>query len=357
MYKEPVLLRLNGVPHWVGKDALSSAERLFENYDRIFVLTDENTERDCLPVFRKALPGLTVDGILRMKSGEQNKNIRTAIDLWHGLTDLQADRNALLINLGGGVITDIGGFVAATFKRGIDFVNVPTTLLGQVDAAIGSKTGVDFENYKNHVGLFADPVAVIVDPVFLKTLPEIFMRSGFAEMVKYALIMDLPLWERVAETPFADLQATLSEMIVMSVKDKIAIVEKDKHESGLRKLLNFGHTVGHALETFFMNTPHPVTHGQAVAAGMICATWLSERYSASCTGAAQVYRMLDENFDRLSFEVSDIPDLINLMRQDKKNIGGEFRFTLLETIGRAKPDIPVSEKEAAESLRFYLTNQ
>ncbi len=358
MRHKPVMLRLQSVPHLLGEGALKAAAHFFDGYSRIYVLVDENTEKHCLPVFRKSLPQVEVAGVIRIKSGERNKNIRTAEDMWRQLTQKEADRNALLVNLGGGVITDIGGFVAATFKRGIGFVNVPTTLLGQVDAAIGSKTGVDFEDYKNHIGLFADPKGVVIDPVFLETLPETFMRSGFAEMIKYALIMDKSLWEMMAGKPFRDLQNRLAEMTVMSVKDKIDVVEKDKQESGLRKLLNFGHTAGHALETFFMNRATPVTHGEAVAAGMICATWLSgQRAGASCNNPGQVYNMIDRNFPRLDFRVADIPALLHLMRQDKKNRGGTFRFTLLKGIGDAVPDVAVPEHEVEESLRFYLRNQ
>ncbi len=358
MYKEPVLLRLQSVPHLLGEGALAASAPFFDGHDQIFVLVDENTEKHCLPVFKKMLPRVKVAGLIRIKSGEQNKNIRTATAMWGQLTRMQAERGALLVNLGGGVISDIGGFVAATFKRGIDFINIPTTLLAQVDAAIGSKTGVDFEDYKNHVGLFADPKGVVADPVFLETLPDIFMLSGFAEMIKYALIMDVPLWEMMAGKPFRELQGLLAEMMVMAVKDKIIVVEKDKHETGLRKLLNFGHTAGHALETFFLDRAVPITHGEAVAAGMICATRLSARIpGASCAHPGRVCEMIDRNFSRLDFHDADIPALLQLMRQDKKNRGGEFRFTLLKGIGHAVPDIAVPAQEVEESLRFYLRNQ
>ncbi len=358
MLNEPVTLLLKSVPHWVGKSTLAHASVFFSGYSRVFVLVDENTEKLCLPVLRRALPEGVIDGLIRISSGEEHKNISTAVSIWEQLTRLGADRKALLVNLGGGVITDIGGFAAATFKRGIDFVNIPTTLLGQVDAAIGSKTGIDFQDYKNHVGLFADPRAVIIDPVFLETLPEKFMRSGFAEMVKYALIMDLPLWEVMQGKPFDTLRDKLPDMMVMAVRDKIEVVEKDKHETGLRKLLNFGHTAGHALETFFMGSAAPVTHGEAVAAGMICAVRISSKQAGwGDAPAEEIYQMIDMNFPRLQFSEKDIPVLLGLMRQDKKNVSGELRFTLLQKPGQAVPDRLVSEQMVEESLRYYLRNQ
>ncbi len=358
MQKEPVKLLLESVPHVVGENALAFSSGFFSGYSKVFVLVDENTKKYCWPVFRQHLSAVAIDGLIHIRSGEEYKNIETAVFIWQELTRLGADRHALLINLGGGVITDIGGFTAATFKRGIDFVNIPTTLLGQVDAAIGSKTGIDFQNLKNHVGLFADPKAVVIDPVFLKTLPEKQRRSGFAEMIKYALIMDFPLWEMMKEKSFDKLQEELSAMMIMAVKDKIAVVEKDKHESGLRKLLNFGHTAGHALETFLMESADPATHGEAVAAGMICATRISTQLSV-CDGsyAQAIYRTIDLTFPRLSFSEKDIPALLRLMRQDKKNVGGTLRFTLLQKPGQAIPDRPVTENAVEESLRFYLRNQ
>ncbi len=358
MRKESVLLRLKSVPHLVGKGALVASGSFFSGYRKIYVLVDENTEKYCLPLFRETLPQVSPAGIIRIKSGEENKNIVSAVSIWEQLTQMQAGRDALMVNLGGGVITDIGGFTAATYKRGIDFINIPTTLLGQVDAAIGSKTGIDFQEYKNHVGLFADPKGVVADPLFLDTLEPRFLRSGFAEMIKYALIMDIPLWEEMAGQDFDALQGKLPEMMVMSVQDKMVVVEKDKHESGLRKILNFGHTIGHALETFLMKTDTPATHGEAVAAGMICAAWISSRREGtSCKREQEIIDFIDKNFQRLSFSRKDIPALLQLMQQDKKNKGGQLRFTLLNKLGNVVPDVEVPEKEVEKALQFYLGNQ
>jgi len=358
MQKEPVLLNLKWVHHLVGYGALREAADYFSGYGKIFVLVDENTEKLCLPVFREFLPKVDVAKILRIRSGEWYKNIQTVSDIWHQLTTLHAERNSLLINLGGGVITDMGGFAAATFKRGMDFINIPTTLLGQVDAAIGSKTGIDFDGYKNQVGLFADPQAVIIDPVFLRTLDQRQFRSGFAEMLKYALIMDMPLWKLMGNRHLDAMRQDLGQMISRCVADKISIVEKDMHESGLRKLLNFGHTAGHALETFFLNTGSPVTHGEAVAAGMICATRLSSQWPGlDCSEPELIYEMIDRNFSRLHFAEENIPEIMRLMQQDKKTKAGELRFTLLTKSGNAIPDVVVSVEKVQESLQYYLRNK
>jgi 3-dehydroquinate synthase len=358
MHKESVLYPLKKVSHVTGHGALDKVRDYFSGYSKIFVLTDENTEKYCLPLLSDRLSSDKKPEIIRILSGESNKNIETVISVWDQLTRMEADRKALLLNLGGGVITDLGGFAAATYKRGIDFINIPTTLLGQVDAAIGSKTGVDFRNFKNHVGLFADPKAVIIDPLFLETLPEKHLRSGMAEVIKYALIMDVPLWKRLKGKAYAELLQDVSVITRMSVKDKIAVVRKDKHESGLRKILNFGHTAGHALETFLMASDSPATHGEAVAAGMICAARISTKQTAlAADDAEEIYNTIDGIFERLLFSEEDIPALLQLMRQDKKNQKGELRFTLLKKTGEAVPDVTVSEKTVREVLQFYLNNQ
>ncbi len=358
MQKEPVSLDLKSVPHIVGQGALMQAAVYFSGHTNVFILVDENTEKFCLPLFRNELPGVNITGVIKIKSGELNKNIQSASAIWQQLTQFHAERSSLLVNLGGGVITDIGGFAAATFKRGIDFINVPTTLLGQVDAAIGSKTGVDFKEYKNQIGLFADPGAVVIEPAFLDTLDRKQLRSGFAEMLKYALTMDIPLWDMMDNRHFDDMAPDLGRMVIRCVSDKISIVEEDKHESGLRKLLNFGHTVGHALETFFLKTDTPVTHGEAVAAGMICATRISAQWPGfECRLSELIYGMIDRNFSRLTFSEKDIFGILRLMQQDKKTKSGKLHFTLLTKLGVAVPDVVVPEEKVKESLRFYLRNQ
>ncbi len=339
----------------MGKGALQQAKSYFDGYSKIFILLDENIQRFCMPVFQQLLPDLNVHSVIQVKSGEINKNIQTAISIWEQLTSLHADRDSLLINLGGGVITDIGGFVAATFKRGIDFINIPTTLLGQVDAAIGGKTGIDFHEFKNQLGLFTYPKLVIIDPVFLQTLEEIHWKSGFSETLKYALIMDNDLWKAIDNRHYQELNADWNSIIIKAAHDKINIVKQDGFEQGIRKILNFGHTVGHALETFFLKTDHPITHGEAVAAGMVCETRISTQLSKlSDKSAIEIYNEIDKNFDRLSFSKNNFSELLRLMTQDKKVREGHLKFSLLKKLGEATYDINVSSSLVIKSLEFYL---
>jgi 3-dehydroquinate synthase len=358
MNKQAILLDLKPVPYLLGNGALSLSNRYFSNYTKIFVLVDENSKQHCLPIFKETLPDVKINGLISINSGEINKNIETARLIWSQLTELQADRDSLLVNLGGGVITDIGGFTAATFKRGIDFINIPTTLLGQVDAAIGGKTGIDFHEYKNQVGLFTNPKVVIIDPVFLKTLEDIHWRSGFSEVLKYALIMDVDLWHIIGNRHYHELKSDWNTIITKAARDKIAIVKNDSHERGIRKILNFGHTVGHALETFFLKTDHPVTHGEAVAAGMICETWLSSQLTnLECHPGGDIYAEIDRNFGRLDFGETDFAEIMKLMKQDKKVREGLFKFSLLRRLGKAIHDMNVSDDLVLKSLEFYINTK
>ncbi|MGZ3752666.1 MAG: 3-dehydroquinate synthase, partial [Mucilaginibacter sp.] len=242
-------------------------------YSRFFVLTDENTAEHCLPVIRKHIDKLDNFDIIEINSGEESKNIDFCIGVWKMLIDFSADRQSLLINLGGGVISDLGGFAASTYKRGIDFVHVPTTLLSQVDASVGGKTGIDMDNIKNIIGTFTQPKAVFIEHSFLQTLPERQILSGLAEMLKHGLIADASYWNLLKNS---DLKKPSAKLVYHSVEIKNKVVIEDPHEMGIRKSLNFGHTVGHAVETYsLMNDENPLTHGEAIAIGMICEAKLS----------------------------------------------------------------------------------
>ena len=354
MKTSPVFLDTKPVSYIIGSGALAYSAKLLEEYQRIIILLDENVHNYCLPLFLKELPALNIAGVICIQSGEEKKKLDQAVYIWNGLTRMNVDRDALIINLGGGVITDIGGFVAATFKRGLQFINYPTTLLGMVDAAIGGKTGVDFRNFKNQVGLFIDPVSVVIDPIFLNTLDDKQWQSGFAEVLKYGLIMDRDLWRALFGKKYREIEE-LDKIIIKAARDKIDIVKHDFKEKGIRKNLNFGHTIGHSFESFFLSSGHPVTHGQAIAAGMLCEAWLSfQLFGFEKAQLDEIVEMIDTNFERLNVNESHIPQFVDLMRQDKKVRRGRLNFSLLRKIGKALHNVEVKPELVVESLRFYI---
>lgn len=306
------------------------------NYSSIFILVDENTNEYCLP---KLLSNLAVKcpiEIIEIEPGEAEKNITTCVEIWNILTELGADRKSLLINIGGGVITDIGGFVASTFKRGIDFINIPTTLLAMVDASIGGKNGVDLGNLKNQIGVINVPKMVIIDTHFLATLPQNEMRSGLAEMLKHGLIFDKDYW-----TEFQDLNqkdfADFDQLIHRSVEIKNEIVKQDPTENGIRKALNFGHTLGHAIESYFLENENKKTllHGEAIAVGMILESFISwQKGLLSEEEYLEIKNTINNVFEKIIFDDNDIQPILNLLIHDKKNEYGKIQFALLNGIGK-----------------------
>lgn len=342
----------------IGEGALNLSKKGLQKYHRIIMLVDENVEKYCLPVFKEYLPEVTIDHVISIKSGEKEKNLEQSIFIWNELTRLKVDRDALFINLGGGVVTDIGGFTASTYKRGLSFINFPTSLLGMADAAIGGKTGIDYGAYKNQVGLFVDPVSVIIDPIFLKTLDDVQWQSGFAEVMKYGLIMDKELWKMLSGKNYHDLDDDWNKIITKAARDKIDIVHHDALEKGMRKNLNFGHTIGHAIESYYLMHDKPITHGQAIAAGMICETWISSKiFDMDCTQIDEIVDMIDLNFDKFDFGEDTIPELLDLMRQDKKVRAGQLKFSLIRKIGKATHDIEVDMELVVDSIKYYINRK
>ncbi len=320
-------------------------------------MVDENTSKHCLPLLLANTEELADAEIIETESGEKNKSLDVCYQLWGAMTELEADRKSLLINLGGGVICDMGGFVAATFKRGIDFINIPTTLLAQVDAAIGGKTGVDLKNIKNQVGLFAFPEAVFIVPQFLETLPPAQLKSGFAEVVKHSLIADRNYWNLLHE--IKNLRNGITEdVIFQSLKIKNNVVVEDPEEGNWRRILNFGHTIGHAFESYSLeHDAKPISHGEAVAAGMICEAFLSHRkLGLGRNDLHEIMSFILHMFDPYPVKKEAIPEFINLMRNDKKNAKGEIRFTLLSRIGSAEINKSCNEEEIGAALAFYRLN-
>ena len=354
MSKSPLFLDTKPVSYIIGNGALAFSEKSLKKYQRIIMLVDENVKKHCLSVFKEHLPKVDIDHLITINSGEKQKNLEQAVFIWNELTRLKVDRDTLFINMGGGVVTDIGGFVASTYKRGISFINFPTSLLGMADAAIGGKTGIDFGGYKNQVGMFSDPVSVIIDPIFLNTLEDIQWQSGFAEIMKYGLIMDRELWSMLVGNDYHDI-TEWNKIITKAARDKIDIVHHDALEKGMRKNLNFGHTIGHAIESYYLKHDKPVTHGQAVAAGMVCETWLSSKlFEFDCLQIDQIVNMIDLNFTKFDISEDNIPELLELMRQDKKVRGGNLKFSLIRKLGKAAHDIDVNTDLVIDSIKYYI---
>lgn len=310
---------------WIGEDSLSKLDIL--SYSKVAILVDENTKRDCL----HKLPKIDSHVIIEVKSGEHNKTISTCNYIWEKLTENQFDKNSLLINLGGGVIGDMGGFCASTFKRGIHFIQIPTTLLSMVDASIGGKLAIDFKNFKNQIGLFNNPKTVLIYPEFLDTLPKNILKSGFSEVVKHALIADRDLWNNISSKRFEDLDWL--KIITTSVSIKNNIVLSDPYEIDMRKKLNFGHTYGHAIESFYLKKGTPVLHGEAVFAGMILETQLSNLHPEE---KLEIKNYILSNFSLPFFPKKS--DLLPFLINDKKNKLGKISFSLLNQIGDCMVD-------------------
>ena len=308
------------------------------NYSKIFILVDENTSQYCLPHLLNNLATEIEIEIIELEVGEIHKNIATCTEVWGALSELGGDRKSILINLGGGVISDLGGFVACTFKRGIDFINIPTTLLSMVDASIGGKNGVDLGNLKNQIGIIREPKAVIVDTQFLNTLPQNEMRSGLAEMLKHGLIFDKKYWDKFKN--IKDLiTEDLNELIHQSIEIKNTIVCEDLTENGIRKSLNFGHTLGHAIESYFLENDNKTSllHGEAIAVGMILESFISrEKELLTNEEYQEIKYIINDIFERIEFSQIDIEKIIELLIFDKKNEFGKVQFALLDGIGKIK---------------------
>lgn len=321
-------------------------------YSKVFILADENTSEICLPVFQSLMDGFADFDLIETSAGEENKNIDFCIGIWKTLLDFEADRKSLMINLGGGVITDMGGFIASTYKRGIDFINVPTTLLSQVDASVGGKTGIDIDNVKNMVGTFTLPQMVFIETTFLKTLPQRELLSGFAEMIKHGLIYDKAYYEKLKTTHYLTPSA---DDIYRSVEIKNEVVTIDPHEKSLRKILNFGHTIGHAVEGYSLaNDENPLTHGEAIAIGFICEAALSIKNSGLTKEELKdISDYLLSLYPKYEIRKDSFDSLLELMKSDKKNEDGNILFSLLETTGKCTFNCRVSTSDILSSLDYY----
>ncbi|WNJ21296.1 3-dehydroquinate synthase [Pontibacter sp. G13] len=339
-------------PIHIGVGAIPALIRLLENsnYSQIIVLSDDNTARACYPLIQSELPPHIH---ITVPAGEAHKNLETCTNIWEQMTQANIDRKAIMLNLGGGVIGDMGGMAAGLYKRGIDFIQIPTTLLSQVDASVGGKLGIDFHGFKNHIGLFREPKGVFIEPEFLKTLPESEIRSGFAEIVKHHLIADKAAWaELQLQQRMQDWN--LTQLIQHSVAIKARIVEADPLERGIRKALNFGHTIGHAVESTFLEAGEPMLHGDAVAIGMICESWIAHTLrliSDQELEAITAYIQAVYPFRQIPMEWQE--EILDRTRNDKKNEGGLILCSLLEGIGKAAVNQPITREQIADALAYY----
>lgn len=321
------------------------------SYSKVFVLVDSNTKKLCLDSF-KGLTKFKFDAVIAITPGEENKTIATCLKVWQELSYLGADKKSLLLNLGGGVVTDLGGFVASTYKRGIDFINIPTTLLAMVDASIGGKTGVDLGVLKNQIGVINQPKMVLIFPEFLNSLKERQLTSGFAEMLKHGLISDATYWANLINTE----KISSAKFIQKSVYIKNKVVQQDPTELGIRKKLNFGHTMGHAIESYFLDSPYLKTllHGEAIAIGMILEGYFSHILTGlSMVDLNAIKKVFLQHFKKVKFSNTDIDVIIDLLKHDKKNSHGAINFVLLSKIGATVLDVKVPSNLFQKAFAYY----
>jgi 3-dehydroquinate synthase len=342
----------------IGDDSLSQLGQFIkehQEYSQYFILVDENTLQHCLPTLLQEIPALKDAEVIETESGEVNKTIEVVTQVWYAMSEFHADRKALVINLGGGVISDMGGFIASTYKRGVHFLNIATTLLSQVDASVGGKLGIDLGGLKNQIGVFNYPQGVFIYPEFLSTLPFEQLRSGFAEVLKHALIKDPDYWESVKVMDLEN-DNDWEKIIHHSVGIKNKVVMNDPTEQGERKLLNYGHTIGHSIETYHLGNDNLTTllHGEAIAIGMIAEGYLSfKKTGLSQNELNELVQVMFKFFPLPVLSTSDFAKYQALMVHDKKNQKGKISFSLLNSIGTSEWDVFCEENDILEALNYY----
>lgn len=351
-------IKANNYSVFVSKDITKEINKFFkvnkDTYSKIFILVDENTLKHCYPQLVTKVPSFVDAEIIEIESGEENKNIDVCVQIWSTLSEYAADRQSLFVNIGGGVIGDMGGFIASTFKRGIPFFNIPTTLLSQVDASVGGKLGIDLNHLKNEIGVFNNPLAVFVDPTLLATLEKRQVISGFAEMIKHALIADAAYWKKIKQVDFNNVDK-LADLIDTSIQIKNKVVLADPFEKNVRKTLNFGHTIGHAIETHFLeNEKEALLHGEAIAIGMICEAYLSNKVSGlTDKDLKEITAFILSVYKPVKIKESTYDRFLELMQHDKKNEKGKINFSLLSAIGKCEINIGATAAQIKDSLNYY----
>jgi len=355
---EQTIVNANGYSIFIGNGVFETVRSYLLQYEfkenKIFVLVDDDSRKYCLPRLMSNIQLMQKVHIIEIPKGEEEKSFDTCKKIWLELTKKGATRNSVLINLGGGVVSDLGGFAASTFKRGIRYVNIPTTLLAMVDASIGGKVGIDLDTIKNQVGLFSNPQVVFIIPEFLDTLPKRQLLNGYAEIIKHALIYERHYWEELSHKSFAEI-TDWKEIIDWSVEIKNYFVMEDPLETGFRKVLNFGHTIGHAIESFSLqNDPEPIYHGEAVAIGLICASYISYKFCGLPKNEFdEIVGYISSVFDHYPLRSGNFDFIIDNIKHDKKNDGQNLQFTLLSAIGKILINQPVELSMVRESLLFY----
>lgn len=323
-------------------------------HDKIFIIADDTTAVKCLPMI-KDITAINGAELISIRPTDSHKDLDALASVWKSLSDKHATRHSCVINLGGGMVTDLGGFAASTFKRGMNFINIPTTLLAMVDASVGGKTGINFNGLKNEIGVFNNSNAVIIDTDFLKTLDKENLCSGYAEMLKHGLISDRTMWSELLAFDILNPNfKQLQEMVANSIKVKERIVEEDPHEAGIRKALNLGHTIGHAFESFALGHNRPILHGYAVAFGLVCELYLScVKMGFPTDVMRQTVSYIKETYGNFTFTCDDYDELIEIMKHDKKNTAGVINFTLLGDIGDIKLNQAATKQEICEAFDFF----
>lgn len=327
-----------------------------KQYSKLLILTDSTCNELCLPHFLAHLPTTIPFEIVEIEPGETAKDLATCEGVWSAMLDLELDRHSALITVGGGVVSDLGGFVASVYLRGIDCFVIPTTLLAMVDASVGGKTGVDLQGAKNVIGAFSMPQMVVIDASYLETLEPRELKSGYAEMLKHGLIYDESYFnhlKNIAQVDFADIETLIYHSVVI----KSQIVQEDPKEAGLRKILNFGHTIGHAIESYYLINPtkNRMLHGEAIAIGMIIEAYIS----TVILGLKQeLYQEIKESiqyiYGKEMFSETDVEEILVWLKFDKKNRAGVIRMVLLADIGQCSYNIEVSKDLIVKGFEDYL---
>ncbi|MDP2088550.1 MAG: 3-dehydroquinate synthase [Flavobacteriaceae bacterium] len=325
-----------------------------QKISKLFILVDENTLTNCLSVFKSKFDSAIPFEVITISSGEISKNLNTCSQVWNELLLYGADRNSLLINLGGGMVTDLGGFVASTYKRGIRFINIPTSLLSMVDASVGGKTGVDFGNLKNIIGVFSNPEMVLIDEDYLNTLPQREFKCGLAEVIKYGFISNIKLWNEIMDDKELN-NNNIINLIHSSIHIKNEIVQADFYEKNLRKILNFGHTIGHAFESYFLDKKNSLNHGEAIAIGMVVELFISYKmFHFPLDITEGLKQFVHQFYGKIKVDKNEINEIISLLSHDKKNQLGKVMFVLLKAPEQALIDCEVSQELIEEGINYYL---